>query len=164
VDGAPCQLLTGTAAIGDFQFWIDERTALLRKAVLQQKAGDSYWQELLPRETAGSRADAIVGCHLEISDLRLVRVGEKWVPTYGICTETLTYRTGAPQVMVETAERSEFHHRPDFAAVHAFEMDGFADGQTLRRNVAPGEAPDTSTYFWKGGKITTAAGAPLPAK
>jgi hypothetical protein len=184
LDNVRCQLISGTAALGAFQFWIDDRTALLRKAVIDQKTGNLHWNERLPRDLppsppippapAGPAAaiptptapapgprpaprDAIISCHFELSDLRMVAVGDTWVPMQGTVTETLTYRTRASEVIVETATRSEFRHRPDFAASRAFQIEGLSSGQRITPDIlSPRDAEDTTVYLWQDGKVVPA--------
>lgn len=75
----------------------------------------------------------------------------------GTVTETLTYRTRASEVIVETATRTEFRHRPDFAALRAFQMDGLSTGQRITREIlSPRDAEDTTFYLWQDGKILPA--------
>jgi len=144
-----CVVIEGNSSIGEFTFWMDRQSWLVRKAVISQKQGDGFHTDnKLPLQifpTSGE--DFIEKREIVMDDVKIEQVGGKWVKTSGRQTETSQFRSGGGHRAVATVQfRVDLN--PDFAALGAFVMDGIPEGtQVVSLDFAP-----HIRYIWSNGK------------
>ncbi len=153
LDGSPSLLFSGKCALGTFQIWIDAKTSFLAKAILDQKEGDLYWDDKLPKDfpkvPGQVPVDAVTTSHFELSDMKIVQIGGTFIPVSGKAANVETYRTLPPNSGTEIEVRSGINLHPDFAALNAFQMDGISEGQQLEPIAIDITDPkDPNHYIW----------------
>ena len=151
LDGAPCYVVEGKGSYGKYKMWIDVETHLLRRAVLDQEAGDLYYGSPLPNEfvTKEKTLDAMQSVHTEIGGVTIQKVDGVWAAVSGTQTTTMKYRVGKSEILQRKSTLSELSFHPDFSASNYFKMDGIPDGTRVHTF----DSNEYMKYVWNNGRL-----------
>ncbi len=120
---------------------------------MEKGPGDLYFGKPLTRELLKD-SWTTRSLHLELSEVRLERIGNRFIPTAETLTSTTVTTDGTKWRSRQVVKRSAIDLNPDFEQLGAFVMDGIPEGTRL--NISDG-ANHSYGYQWKGGKVTPLA-------
>jgi hypothetical protein len=145
--GARCYVAEGKGPFGDFSLWIDQKSFLVRRGVLDTNAGNSHVKFSEWRSRDGTM-NADVSAHFEISHVVLTKEGGITIPTSANIKLVLGFRSTPDETTDETQVRERVVWHPDFATIGAFKMDGVKEGQ----RIVSLDHDEVLPYRWINGK------------
>ena len=156
VDGFACDVIEGTTDHGVYKLWIDpEHDYRIRRAIIDKGANDLYYGKPVstPRPE-GMQDQTLTSVHMEISEVHLEKLGDRFLPTAETVTTTDKTVTGKENHSKLLVKRSQIDLEPDFEKLGAFVMDEIPEGTSLN-NFDPND--HTYAYEWHNGKAVSVA-------
>ena len=129
VDGRPCHVVTARSKFGHYTLWIDpQRSFHLARARLEQ--GRGHWiapghafPQMIPIADDGGRTSCLAVAQLTTVDhVRFILVGERWVPSGAVVTNTFTLDDQFSLRLIGAYERRHIDIAPDFEKLKPFEL------------------------------------------
>ena len=132
-----CYVIEGQTPNGYYKVWIDPAHGFnVRKAIIKKESNDLYFGESIGSGTA--KEHVFVGCHIELDDVYIEKIGDYYVPVSGTFVNTLRYSDGKTKQTRWTSEISNIQFNPDFESIGAFVMDGIPEGTSINMEGMPG--------------------------
>jgi len=160
VNGVACHVLDSKSAHGKYTIWMDpDHGYNIVKAEVQKSVGDPFngvtmsaGPSSAAKDYPGFQGGRVIAFTLSLTNVRLEKQGEAWVPM--AADYIATYRTSGGQTMKDTCyhERTQVRMRPDFDAMGAFKP-VFPNGIRVYSSDF-----GTAEFVWKDGKPVPAVG------
>ncbi len=155
VDGFACHVVEGSTNDGTYRIWVDPKCDYrIRKAIIDKDSGDMYFGRPIGKDTSGESWKEIVRVHDEISDVRIEKIGDHFVPVTETSVGSVLRTDGKEGRGRQVVRRSTIDVSPDFEKLGAFVMDGIPEGTRLwmfdPNNTSYG-------YEWHNGKAVPIA-------
>jgi len=156
VDGSACHVIEGRTDHGTYKLWIDpERDYRLRRAIVDKGPGHPCFGKTISAQVPEDQADrTMASIHIELSDVRLERIGDRFIPVAETETTTIRWVSGRESHSRIVVTRSQIDRSPDFERLGAFVMDEVPEGSRLTSF----DLDDpTYAYEWHDGRAVSVA-------
>lgn len=150
VGGFACYVVEGKTDHGAYKIWIDpEYNYRIRKSVVHKEPGDMYFGKPIPKDAPEDRW-ATATLHMDISDVKLEKIGDHFIPTAETRTATRMAPDGSKYRGRMVVKRSKVDLHPDFEKLGAFVMDGIPEGTRVNNSDPESYGYE---YEWRDGKV-----------
>jgi len=156
VDGSACHVIEGRTDHGTYKLWIDpERDYRLRRAIVDKGPGHPYFGKIISTQVPEDQEDrTTASVHIELSDVRLEKIGGRFIPVAETETTTTRRVSGKESHSRIVVTRSQIDRSPDFEKLGAFVMDEVPEGTRLTSF----DLDDpTYAYEWHDGRAVSVA-------
>ncbi|MHC4580280.1 MAG: secretin N-terminal domain-containing protein, partial [Planctomycetota bacterium] len=145
-----CHVIEGKTDHGAYKIWVDpEHDYRIRRSVVDKGPGDMWFGRPIP-EGPPEGGSATATEHMEISDVKLQRIGDRFIPTAETLTATMMRTDGSEYRDRMAVTRSQIDLDPDFGELGAFVMDGVPDGARVANSDPQSHAYE---YEFRNGKV-----------
>jgi beta-lactamase regulating signal transducer with metallopeptidase domain/thiol-disulfide isomerase/thioredoxin len=132
VDGFACHVIEGSTNHGIYQIWVDPKCDYrIRRAIVRKGPGDMYYGKPIPKDAARDEWNDTVRVRNEISDVKLEKIGDHFIPVAETQVGTIVRTGGKEGRTKEVVKRSAIDLNPDFEKLGAFVMDNIPEGTRL---------------------------------
>ena len=132
VDGFACHVIEGSTNHGIYQIWVDPKCDYrIRRAIVRKGPGDMYYGKPIAKSMGGDESNDIVRVRNEISDVKLEKIGDHFIPVAETQIGTVMRTGGKESRSKEVVKRSAIDTNPDFEKLGAFVMDNIPEGTRL---------------------------------
>ena len=150
VGNSLCYVVEGKTDHGAYKIWVDpEHDYRIRRSVVDKGPGDMWFGKPIPKDAPEDRWTTATE-HTEISDVKLERIGDHFIPTAETMTSTMVKTDGSKYRDRMVVTRSQIDLNPDFEKLGAFVMDVVPDGTPVSNSDPQSYAFE---YEFRDGKV-----------
>lgn len=155
IGGVACKVVESTTPYGKITMWLAAEEGFIPHKVVYEKGPSDIFhgakkasQQPLNKRFHGDQL--LVGWSVVIDNVRVLPIGDAYIPVGGRLTETHRLSKGHNTVSVFTYERSEIELDPDFDEATTFVAHDLPDGTRVTN---ADDADSGVAYVWSDGKV-----------